>query len=218
MSSSVRALRSSAELGRVSQVKGSTTTKGKVNYMIRTAKVTIKGVTPLSTSKAFTSEKTAKEQHGEFEKRTWRERAHVDENGICYMPAMAFKNSLTEAAKYLSMKIPGKRNATYTKHFEAGVFVDTHLTLGVKAVDMEGEWVFVPSDGKRGGGSRVWKCFPIFRVWSGTVDFHILDETITEDAFLEHIKAAGMYKGIGRFRPGNNGYYGRFQVVKIDWV
>lgn len=185
--------------------------------MVRTAKVTIKGITPLSTSKALTSEKSAKEQHGEFEKRTWRERAHVDENGICYMPAMAFKNSLTEAAKYLSMKIPGKRNATYTKHFEAGVFVDTHLSLGVKGDAVDGEWVFVPSDGKRGGGSRVWKCFPIFRQWGGVVDFHVLDETITEDAFREHIEAAGTFKGVGRFRPGSNGYYGRFEVVKIEW-
>ena len=184
---------------------------------MRTASVTIRGITPLSTSKAIVSDKPAKEQHGEFEKRIWRERAHVDKDGVCFLPAMAFKNSLTEAAKYLGLKIPGKRNATYSKHFEAGVYVDTPLSLGVVANEVEGEWVFVPSDGKRGGGSRVWKCFPVFRTWGGVVQFHVLDETITDEAFKEHLEASGMFRGVGRFRPGSNGFYGRFEIVKIEW-
>lgn len=186
--------------------------------MVRTARVTIKGVTTLSTSKAIESTKPDKLSNDEFEKLTWRERAHVGADGICFMPAMALKNSLTEAAKYLSLKIKGKGNATYTKHFEAGVYVDTPLSLGIKVSEVEGEDVFVPSDGVRGGGKRVWKRFPIFRQWGGVVEFHILDETISEDAFKKHIEASGMFKGVGRFRPGSNGYYGRFDVVKIDWV
>jgi len=130
---------------------------------------------------------------------------------------MAFKNSLTEAAKYLSLKVPGKGNATYTKHFEAGIFCNTPMSLGVKAADVPGEELYVPSDGKRGGGLRVWKTFPLFREWGGVVTFHVLDKTITNDAFREHMEAAGMFRGVGRFRPGSNGYYGRFEVVSIKW-
>ena len=184
---------------------------------MRTASITIRGITPLSTSKAITSIKPTKEGPDDFEQRTWRERAHVDKDGVCFLPAMAFKNSLTEAAKYLSLKIPGKRNATYTKHFEAGVYVDTPLSLGVKASDVQGERVFVPSDGVRGGGKRVWKTFPVFPAWGGVVNFHVLDETINEAAFEEHLKAAGLFRGVGRFRPGSNGFYGRFEIVKIEW-
>ena len=36
------------------------------------------------------------------------------------------------------------------------------------------------------------------------VEFHILRE-------------AGKFIGIGRFRPRNNGYYGRFDVESVDW-
>ena len=48
--------------------------------------------------------------------------------------------------------------------------------------------------------------------------FFVLDETITEDVFLNHLTQAGQFIGIGRFRPRNNGFYGRFAVDKVEWV
>lgn len=36
---------------------------------------------------------------------------------------MAFRNCLAEAAKFLSIQIPGKGKSTYTKHFEAGLII-----------------------------------------------------------------------------------------------
>ena len=185
---------------------------------MKTARITIKGDSPLSQSQAIRSERGTQEQHAAFEERTWRERINSSPEGEVVVPAMAFKNCLSAVAKYLGMKIPGKRNATYTKHFEAGIIVDADMPLGVKAETVPGEWLFVPSDGKRGGGSRVWKCFPVLRQWSGVVNVHILDETITPEAFELHIRKAGQFIGVGRFRPQNNGFYGRFSVEKIEWV
>jgi len=130
---------------------------------------------------------------------------------------MAFKNCLSEAAKFLSVQIQGKGKATYTKHFEAGVLVMDALELPLKKEEVQGEWLFVPSDGKRGGGSRVMKCFPFIPNWKGEVKFYILDETITKDVFQKHLKEAGNFIGIGRFRPRNNGFYGRFKVVGLEW-
>jgi hypothetical protein len=46
---------------------------------------------------------------------------------------------------------------------------------------------------------------------------YILDDTITKKVFEIHIKEAGKFKGVGRFRPSNNGFYGRFEVIKIEW-
>lgn len=131
---------------------------------------------------------------------------------------MAFKNCISEAAKFLSIQIPGKGKATYTKHFEAGVLVMDLVSLGIKKADTPGEWFFVPSDGKRGGGKRVERCFPVVREWEADVTFHILDDTITEDVFTHHLKEAGKFIGIGRFRPRNNGFYGRFSVTKVSWA
>ena len=65
--------------------------------------------------------------------------------------------------------------------------------------------------------TRCQKCFPKITKWSGEITFYILDETITQDVFEEHLAEAGNFIGIGRFRPRNNGYYGRFKVDKVDW-
>jgi hypothetical protein len=119
----------------------------------------------------------------------------------------------------MSMQVPGKGKATYTKHFEAGIMVDPEpIVLPDIAADVEGIWLYVPSDGKRGGSKRVWKCFPIIKNWEVDVVFHVLDETITEEIFLKHIQEAGRFIGIGFFRPRNSGYYGRFSVESLNWV
>jgi hypothetical protein len=57
----------------------------------------------------------------------------------------------------------------------------------------------------------------VIHEWGGNVEFLIIDETITNDVFTSVIKQAGAFIGIGRFRPRNNGFYGRFTVEKIDW-
>jgi hypothetical protein len=44
-----------------------------------------------------------------------------------------------------------------------------------------------------------------------------LDETITEEVFKLHLEESGKFIGIGRFRPQNNGFYGRFKVNEIVW-
>ena len=177
----------------------------------------LESISPLSFSRHYRVEKLQKESPSDYETRTWPERMHVDDKGIVYIPPMAFKLCVTAAASFLSMKIPGKRNATYTKHFTAGILVLEALSLNIHKNDVQGEWLFVPSDGKRGGSSRVDKCFPLIPHWSGDVTFHILDRTITEEVFREHVQEAGNFIGLGRFRPANNGFYGRYKVNKFAW-
>jgi hypothetical protein len=143
---------------------------------------------------------------------------HVTQDGHVFIPPMAFKNCLSECAKYKSIQIPGKGKATYTKHFEAGIQVVDPLVLEILAADVKPEKLFVPADGRRGSGKRVEKFFPLIPEWRGAVTFYILDDTVTQDVFAEHIEEAGKLVGIGRFRPRNNGYYGRFSVEKIDWA
>jgi hypothetical protein len=184
---------------------------------LKTAQVRITGVSPYSQSRHYTTPKGPKELHQDYEARTWRDRMHATEEGNVFIPPMSFKNCLSEAAKFLSIQVPGKGKTTYTKHFEAGVLVTDGIVLDVKKDAVEGEWLFVPADGKRGSGKRVNKCFPIIHQWGGDVTFHILDETITEDVFRHILEQAGAFIGIGRFRPRNNGFYGRFKVESVSW-
>lgn len=184
---------------------------------MKTAIAQLESISPYSQSRHYSVEKLPKELPKDYEARTWRERMHATESGQIFIPPMAFKNCLSDIAKYLAIQIPGKGKSTYTKHIEAGVLVTDPLVLPVEKDEVKGEWLFVPSDGKRGSGSRVEKCFPLIPSWSGQVTFYVMDETVTQDVFKHHLEQAGAFIGIGRFRPRNNGYYGRFKVAGVSW-
>ena len=184
---------------------------------MHTAICKLKSMSPYSQSKYIQEKKTRDETHADFEKRSWIQRCHWDAEGYMYIPPMSFKNCLSEAAKYKSIQIPGKGKSTYTKHFEAGVLVVEPLRLSVTQDQIKHEWLHVPSDGRRGGTTRVEKCFPLVPTWDGDVEFLILDEIITQEVFEEHLRDAGSFIGIGRFRPRNNGFYGRFAVESVIW-
>lgn len=196
-----------------------------LDSQMKTATIAIEGVSPYSQSKHYdkvTIPKLQGESERDYESRTWRNRLHVDEDSNVFIPPMAFKNCLAEAAKFLSLTIPGKGKATYTKHFEAGVLVTDPLVLPLKRDDVESECLFVPSDGVRGSGKRVEKVFPVIRKWSGTIQVLVFDETVLNkmndsQTVLRHvIEQGGMFIGIGRFRPRNNGFYGRFKVTDFS--
>lgn len=173
------------------------------------------GQSPISFSSPIRSVKGTGENHDAFEERTWRERLHLDSNGIVFIPPSAVKNCLSEVSKYLSESVPGKGKATYTKHFEAGLLVTDPITLGVKGADVAGERLFVPASGKRGDGKRVWKRFPFIQNWKGDGSLYLLDPVLVgkPEKVLEYLSHAGQFIGLGRFRPRNNGYYGRFLVT-----
>lgn len=171
-------------------------------------------------SRAHTEKKLPKELADDYERRTWKSRLHTDEDGVIYIPGMAFANCVKEAAKFLSIQVPGKGKATWTKHFDAGVSVLDNVPTGIHKDDkrVTERRLFVPSDGVRGSGKRVWKSFPVIPLGTMvTVDFQIVDETITTDVFAMHLQQAGFLIGIGAFRKRNNGPCGQFAVKSIEW-
>lgn len=185
---------------------------------MKTAIAHLRSISPYSQSKHHQTPKKDKEGHADYEERTWRERMHYNKEGNVFIPPMQFANSLKEAAKYLSIPVQGKGKSTYTKNFEAGVMVVEPLVLPLKINDVVPETVHVPSDGRRGGTTRVVKTFGVVPEWEGKVKFLILDNIITKDVFMDVLKASGQFIGLGRFRPRNWGYYGRFEIVKLEWI
>jgi hypothetical protein len=177
----------------------------------------LSSVSPYSQSRPHVTEELEKEGKDDYEKRTWKEKAHVDSDDLVFIPGPAFKKSTDSAAAFLALKIPGRGKALYTKHFLAGVLVAENFSLGVKKADIEGEWVFVDANGRRGSGTRVWRCFPLFREWEVDVTFHIADDTITKEVFEYVLGEAGKFIGIGRWRAQVGGTYGRFAVEEIVW-
>jgi len=187
------------------------------------AKVQIEGITPYSQSRFTLNEfeKREKESHEDYDERVWREKAHYNKDGNVVIPQMAFKTSLQSAAQYLGIQIAGKGKATYTKHFVSGVLVMNppviipHYTR--ETVEME--MVHCASNGMKGAAAKgkVWRRFPVMPEWSCEVVFDVLDDIITEEVFITHLRQAGQFRGIGRFRPESGGYYGRFSVKNYEW-
>jgi hypothetical protein len=187
---------------------------------MQTIRVDLKGLSPIGFSAPVASIKSDKDTHDEFEKKTWREKMHVDNDGMVFIPPMALKNCLASIAAYRSEKIPGRGQSKFTKHFVAGVLVPEPMPLGIKADTVQSQRVFVPSDGKRGGGTRVWRMFPVIPEWSTTATIVLLDDLLEAHVkkVEEYLRSAGQLVGLGWFRPERNGYYGRFEVTKFDIV
>jgi hypothetical protein len=185
---------------------------------MKTATVEFEGISVLQQGRYHKTEKREKETADDYERRTWKERLHTDKDGFVFIPPMAFKKSIETAAKYLSIPIPGKGKALYTKHFKSGILVPEAVSLGIHKDEVQGTWVLGNSQGRAGAsGPRVEKCFPTIHQWGGSVVFLILDETITEDVFERCLEESGSLIGIGVFRPENGGYHGRYKVNRVSW-
>jgi len=181
----------------------------------------LEGIAPFGFSRAIQSKKNDKETDDQFEARIWRERIHADGEGKVYIPPNSLKHCLTDDAKYRSQSVPGKRNATYTKHYEAGIMVVDRLYFGptVYAKDVQAERLFVSSTGTPGGGKRVWKHFPfIAEGWVVSGSVYIMDPVVTPEHLKGSLVHAGQLIGMGYFRPRRNGYWGRFKVLEFTFA
>ena len=178
------------------------------------AKLKLKGTAPLSFSKATVSERNEGESHAAHEERVWRERMHT-KNGNVVIPGMMFKKSIETGGAALG-KIQGKGMKTWTKPFISGVRVTSGTTLDINPETVEGEWIFVPSDGVKGSGKRVNKCFPVIPNWEGEITVLVLDPEITEKVLLDAVARAGLLVGVGRFRPEKGGDKGTFKCTSCN--
>ena len=184
------------------------------------ATVTLKSLSPYSQSKLNTAPSFERESKDAYEKRTWMEKAHVGPKGTLVIPAMSIKAALTEAAKYSKQQIPGQGKATWTAKFKAGITIMEDPDTGIELTENDFVDVHCDAQGKTGSmaSSRVMRRFPQVPEWEAKFDIWILDPIITQDVLAEMLNVAGMFIGIGRWRPAmSGGMNGRFQVAKLEW-
>jgi hypothetical protein len=186
---------------------------------MRVATIKIKGITPYSPSKAFTSEKKDKESPEAFDIRCWREHAHVDASGNIVIPSVSIGKALADTASFLSKGGELKKvgNAKWAENFFRGLAIAKSPQIGYKSADMkEPEMVYCHADGNRKSGKRVWRRFPIFHDWTATLVVHILDDSIPEDVFAKVVESCGLFNGFGRYSPRTGGHNGRFVVESLS--
>lgn len=179
--------------------------------------IALKSLAPYYQSRMHHEPRLEKEDPRAYEERTWREKCTVNEDDCIMIPAVAFKDAFSRAAKMLSMQIPNRGKATYAKHFLAGLLVPAGIVLPLKKDEVTCIPVNCNADGVRGSGKRVLRFFPEIKKWEGHLEVVILDETITQAVFEKHGHEAGMLVGVGQNRPENGGSSGRFSCEKFVW-
>lgn len=185
--------------------------------------VEIEGTAPLTFGKPVGEKKLTTESFDEHEERTWREKIHRNKEGQAFIPAMALKLGLAEVAKHLGEKVPGAGMSKYTKHFTRGIMVPDPLLLfdeNGDAIHFESiacNRLFVPADGRPGGGKRVFKNFPeVESGWTATATVTVLDPVITPELVERYIEDQGIMIGLLVHRPQNNGVNGRFRITSFS--
>jgi hypothetical protein len=175
---------------------------------------TLVSLSPYSQSRAHNDPAFENEDKGEYDRRTWRSHMHV-EGGSVVIPAKAIHEALIEAAQYSGRKVSGHN--TWTKKFEGGLALFENPSLNIDPEDVGYIDCYCHANGKRGSGTRVMRRFPQIPSWEATFEIHVLDPVISEQILREMIGLAGLFKGVGRYRPGNRGTNGRFSLKDLVW-
>lgn len=201
--------------------------KNEFDFTLRRVTCTIRGTSPYAQSMRYEVEKISiDETHAQAEERTWKERGHWNEEGKMFLPAMSFKKMIEGSAAYMGLKVPGRGKLGWAGIFGSAVMPDADGTI----LDAQGNPItrdnvrklslYVPSDGKKGGSTRVLKHFPLLLPgWTGICSLSVMDGRIPEDVFYKTLLCGGRFVGLGMFRPEKPrfGYFGRFEPVDIKW-
>ena len=185
------------------------------------ATVTITGITPMTQSRQHDEPKLEGEGMNDYDIRTWRSKLTVDTRDgkkTIVIPAHGVHQCIAAAAKYSKRQIPGQGKATWTAKFTAGISLMDSPALNIDPASVSAITISANADGVRGSGKRVPRRFPVIPAgWNTTFDVLILDPIITKDIFAEMMELAGMFIGLGQFRPQNGGTNGRFKVDAVVW-
>ncbi|MFL6708219.1 MAG: hypothetical protein ACJ8HI_08435 [Massilia sp.] len=185
------------------------------------ATLTLIGISPYSQSRDHDEPKLEGETHDDYDKRTWPAKLNTvirDGKKTVVIPAHGLHQAIVAAAKYSKRQIPGQGKATWTAKFTAGIAFFEDPALNIDPADVQSVTVNCNADGVRGSGKRVKRRFPVMPEWQLTTDVYILDPIITQDIFREMVELAGMFVGVGRFRPEKNGINGRFKIGGLAWA
>ena len=187
---------------------------------MRDVTIEIESLTPYSSSRYLEQSLEKGETLDAHERRRWREKLHTDENGNVFVPGVAFKLALDEAAKLRNEKIKGKGNQTYTRIFTTGVSAISDLPLGINQGRVKSVTIPAHADGQRGSGPRVPRIFPIIPTWGGKIEMRVFNDSLPEEIFERFFAEAGIFSGVGRGRPsmGCPMGLGRFKPVQFTWT
>ncbi|MDQ0510910.1 hypothetical protein [Ancylobacter amanitiformis] len=184
------------------------------------ATVTLKSMSPYSQSYDHGLPMLKGEDKGDYDRRNFMSKAHFNAAGHLVIPAVAIHQALVAAAKYSKRQIPGQGKATWTAKFKSGLILAEDIDTGIPRSEVGFIDVKCDSKGMTGAqkSTTVTRRFPQVPSWSARFDIWIVDPIITEEVFREMVDIAGLFVGIGRWRPEmSGGMNGRFSLAGLEW-
>lgn len=158
------------------------------------------------------------ENKAEAEFETYRQKAWFRKDIGVHIPSENIHECLKGGAKAWGRKIPGEGMKTYAGLLTSAIICED-MPLGIKSLDDERLIPFAkvvngnPTKSKK-GGSCVVRVRPLVAQWGGSFLLHIFDKRLTDDVMQTIIQYAGIYNGIGDWRP----VYGRFRMTRYEVV
>jgi hypothetical protein len=177
---------------------------------MKTIKTTIKGISPLLMHRfpMAGADDKSKRRTGVPD---WKAEAEIslyrDADGVIYEPSSHLEGCLKEASK--TLKITGKRGATYSKLVGSAVAIyPDAIPHKIQDYVIDERPVVIQK-------SRIIRYRPLFKEWELDFEIQIMDDQIPTEVIKQALDHAGLYVGIGDFRPGKGGKFGKFMVTEF---
>ena len=133
-------------------------------------------------------------------------------NGKPHIPAVYLRNAIVEAAK--QFKITGKGKATYSKL--AGSTIEVQPEMIALSPDKYSAFKIAAVNPMTKGRMMVTR--PRFDDWGAKFTVILNDEGIPPEVLNEILNQAGVYVGIGDWRPDKKGTFGKFMLTSFHEV
>lgn len=178
--------------------------------------VKIKGIAPLLQAKHPTPQeeedilkraKSAKKTKDLTDKEAFDMHSYKTKSGKFFQPSEMIEAAMTKAA--VNYKLEGKKS--YKDLMKSGVIIEpVEIVHKNQKFEMDARWGKNPNT--RGA---VWVVRPVVDSWELEFTINLLqDERVESNVLKEILEYAGLYVGIGAWRPK----YGRFEVVEFKEV
>jgi len=173
--------------------------------------VTIEGTTPIlfNRFRDVAIEGKSKKRTGAMAETDIEDKLYQDEKGKTLLPSVYIKNCITEASK--QFKIVGKGKATYSKLVASTVDIEPFMIeMGVGKYD-----VFRISAVNPMTKGRMMTERPRYTKWKASFEIVLNDPSVPISVINEILEHSGKYVGIGDWRPGKKGMFGKFLIAQF---
>lgn len=188
------------------------------NRMIDQSETPAEGISQGTRKDVVTKDKA------EVERLIWREKSYFrPETEALYIPGENIHQCMVDGAQYWGMTIPGRGKTQYTGVVKSGIICQD---VSLATLDRTGDYIeakkadlvsfgrSVNGTPTKKNGGKVYRIRPSLESWKGTFLMTVIDARLTSQILRTVISYAGLYKGLGDWRP----YHGRFELGFLEEV